>query len=63
LVNVQFVREDIIGRKLDMIESDYDYLYSNIWYILSTKLGDNVTCDFVTDQIMDVINKVIKDKE
>lgn len=34
-----------------------DDLYDKIWETLSTKLGNGVDCDYMTDQIMDIVKR------
>ena len=38
-------------------------LYDKIWEIIKTKVDDEVTCDMLTDQIIDVINDKLQDIE
>jgi hypothetical protein len=40
-----------------------DELYDKIWEIIKTKVDDEVICDMLTDQIVDVINDKLQDEE
>ena len=48
-----------------MIIDTYEAMavYEKIWKIIRLKIDDNVTCDYLTDQIMDVINDNLQEIE
>lgn len=37
-----------------MTELEEEFYYNRIWAIIASKVSDQVTCDYLTDQIMDI---------
>jgi hypothetical protein len=50
-----YINNYVSGDKVKYTQEQSEVLYNKIWKTLSTKLRDGVDCDYMADQIMDIV--------